>query len=141
METQSNPTEVAPVRPFTVQCGYATWYAITVIVEAQTVADACERAIEAANEQDGWRSIDDCGPTFIECLAEGDDIDLWAQETPTLDVPNAYAEHGEADQLRAAITDLFDWAATMGGWEAEAWRVAERLVGRATSAEADPPLR
>lgn len=138
MDTNPNST-AQPLRPFTVQCSFATWHAITVVVEARTVAEACEHAIGEANQRDGWRAIDDCGPTFIERLAEGEDIDLWAHATPILEVPNAYAEHGEADQLRAALTDLLDWAAKMGGWEADAWRVAERLVGCIPADAGDPP--
>ncbi|MBV9840646.1 MAG: hypothetical protein JOY99_03765 [Sphingomonadaceae bacterium] len=122
--------EAAPARPFTVQVGYPTWYAITLVVEARSIVEACERAVEEANGRDGWRSIDDCGPTFVERLAEGDDVDLWAQATSALPVPHAYSEHGEADRLHEALAGLLDWAATMGGWDAEAWRVAERAVRR-----------
>jgi hypothetical protein len=41
-----------------------------------------------------------------------------------------FAEDREAQGLRAALLGLLDWAATMGGWEAEAWRIAERIAGR-----------
>ena len=40
-------------RAWTVQVGYAAWYANTVTVEADTLDEALERAIEAANEGRG----------------------------------------------------------------------------------------
>ncbi len=48
-------------KQFTVQCGYPAYYANTVTVEAETLDDALEKAIETANINDGWRSIDHCG--------------------------------------------------------------------------------
>ncbi|MEQ8827570.1 MAG: hypothetical protein RIC82_07335, partial [Parvibaculum sp.] len=65
------------MKKWTVQCGFAAYYANTVTVEADTLAEALERAIVAANESDGWKPLDDCGPTFIDAAAEGDEADPW----------------------------------------------------------------
>ena len=47
-------------KQFTIQCGYPAYYANT----AETLDDALEKAIETANNDDGWRSIDHCGNTL-----------------------------------------------------------------------------
>ena len=57
-------------KQFTVQCGYPAYYANTVIVEAETLDDALEKAIETANNDDGWRSIDHCGNTHVDAVCE-----------------------------------------------------------------------
>lgn len=119
----------APLRPFTVQCGFAAYHANTVVVEAADARVACRLAIEVANQSDGWKAIDHCGPTFVDTIAEGEEVDPWAGLTSALPVPTDFAEP-DAPTLRAALVGLLDWAAMMGGWEAEAWRAAERAVGR-----------
>ena len=61
------------------------------------------RAIEAANIADGWKSIDHCGPTFVDALAPGDVENPWSAHAPTsvLPVPGPYLEGGE--ERRAAL--------------------------------------
>lgn len=84
---------------YTVQCGYAAYYAITLSVEdAATVDDACARAIEDANGLDGWRSIDHCGPTFVDAIAAGDVDSPWSPQTyaSILPVRAKYREGGVA---------------------------------------------
>ncbi len=137
----------AEPRFFTVQCGYASWHACTVVVAASTVAQACERAVEAANASSAWRPLDACGPTCVDAIAEGDDVDPWMPLGPPIAVPLAFAEHGNTQILHDALTGLLDWAAGMGGgqqgsvgeadgkltgegWDAEVWRVAEHAVRR-----------
>lgn len=129
MDRIDNSASSARSRPFTVQCGFAAYCANTVVVEAVDAGEACRLAIEAANQSDGWKSVDHCGPTFVEALAEGQDADPWTMTGSVLPVPAEFAEP-DGPVLRAAFLGLLDWAATMGGWEAEAWRVAERAVGR-----------
>lgn len=140
----------AEPRFFTVQCGYASWHACTVVVAAPTVAQACERAIEAANASAAWRPLDACGPTCVDVIAEGDDVDPWMPPGPPIAVPLAFAEHGDTQILQDAPMGLLDWAAKMGGgqqgsvgeadgkltgggWDAEVWRVAEHAVRRSAS--------
>ncbi len=83
---------------WTVQCGYPAYYANTVTVEAGSPEEACARAIEAANECDGWKSIDHCGSTFVDALAPGDVNSPWNSETYTsiLPVPAKHREGGDA---------------------------------------------
>ncbi len=40
------------MKKWTVQCGFAAYYANTVTVEADTLAEALERAIVAAHDSD-----------------------------------------------------------------------------------------
>ncbi len=81
-------------RPWTVQVGYAAWYANTVIVEADTFDDALDKAIEAANQDSaGWRSSDHCSDSFVDAFCEGAGCDPWGKGT--LPVPARFSEHGE----------------------------------------------
>jgi hypothetical protein len=86
--------------PFwTVQCGYAAYYANTVTVEADTLDDALDMAITAANEDASWKSLDHCGPTFIDAVAEGVDVDPWRDHVSVLPVPECFTERGAAVPL------------------------------------------
>ncbi len=81
-------------RPWTVQAGYAAWYANTVIVEADTFDDALDKAIEAANQDSaGWKVLDHCGDTFVQAASEGAGVDPWGEGS--LPVPARFSEHGE----------------------------------------------
>ena len=48
---------------YTVQCGYATYYANTGQVEADSLDAALQKAIERANDDPHWKALDHCGPT------------------------------------------------------------------------------
>ena len=81
-------------RPWTVQAGYAAWYANTVTVEADTLDEALEKAIEAANEDSsGWKVLDHCGDTFVQAASEGAGVDPWGEGS--LPMPSRFSEHGE----------------------------------------------
>ena len=81
-------------RAWTVQAGYAAWYANTVTVEADTLDEALEKAIEAANEDAaGWRVLDHCGDTFVQAVSQGVAVDPWGEGS--LPVPDRFSEHGE----------------------------------------------
>ena len=67
---------------YTVCCGYASHYRNTVTVEAGTLDEALEKAIEHAGGDPHWKSADYCGPTFVEALAEGMDADPWGACSP-----------------------------------------------------------
>jgi hypothetical protein len=129
-DTQGSGIEIPGPRPFTVQCVCAAWLSNTITVEAADIDDACRRAIEATNQDSAWRSTGACGPTFVDAVAEGADVDPWRVAASHLPVPPRFAEDREAQGLRTALLGLLDWAAAMGGWEAEAWRIAERAAGR-----------
>ncbi len=107
MADQLSPTALADslpapdraLQPWTVQCSYADHYTNTVVVEAKTPEEACERAIEAANGSDCWKSLDWCGPTFVDALAPGEDVDPWDRHGSRTPVPDAYTEAGEAPTI------------------------------------------
>ena len=56
---------------YTVQCTYAGYHTATVNVEGDTLKEALDSAILAANEMDSWDSIDHSGDTFVDAYVEG----------------------------------------------------------------------
>ena len=78
---------------FTVCCGYASHYHNTVTVEADTLDEALEKAIEQAGDDPHWKPTDDCGPTFVDALAEGEDAD--PRGDTALPVPDRFTQNGE----------------------------------------------
>lgn len=80
---------------YTVQCGYAAYYANTVEADAECLEAALDRAIEKANDDPHWRALDHCGPTFIDAVAEGADADPWSGLASALAVPDRFTEEGE----------------------------------------------
>ena len=80
---------------YTVQCGYAAYYANTVQVGAESLEAALDRAIEKANDDPHWRALDHCGPTFVDAVAEGADADPWSAFSPVLPIPDRFTEEGE----------------------------------------------
>ena len=79
---------------YTVCCGYASHYHNTVTVEADTLDEALEKAIEQAGDDPHWKSVDQASQTFVEALAEGMDADPWGDTA--LPVPDRFTEKGEA---------------------------------------------
>jgi hypothetical protein len=76
---------------FTVQCSFASYDAKTVVVEAETIEQALDRAIVVANGGDGWSSLDVCGDTFVDAVAEGDDVDPWTDFASSLTISPSMA--------------------------------------------------
>ena len=123
-------------RPFTVQCGYAGYFARTVTVEADSLDEALDKAIEAANRSDAWRSIDHCGRTFVDAVCEGADADPWATEA-SLPVPDRFTEQGEPP-----VVTFTDPARADGGIEVTRGRVLLRFGsddGTVTAQMREPP--
>ena len=84
------------MKRYTVQCGYAGYFANVVVVEAQTLEAALEKAVETANAAAGGRrSLDHCGPTFVQAAAEGAGADPWNGCESALPIPDRFAEGGE----------------------------------------------
>ena len=75
-------------------CGFAAYHANTVSVEAETLEEALEKAIEAANDDPNWKSLDHCGPTSRGRLLHGPDEDPWDGDK-SLPVPARFTEQGE----------------------------------------------
>jgi hypothetical protein len=85
---------------FTVQCAYAAYYSNTVTVEADTLAEALQKAIGEANQSSAWSSSDYSGSTFVDAVAEGEDVDLWNDErVRPLPVPSRFTEDGEGPHI------------------------------------------
>jgi hypothetical protein len=90
---------------YTVQCGYAAYWANTQIVEAESPEEACEKAIEAANGDPVWRSVDDVGDTFVDAIREGEG-DPW--DGPCA-VPERFSEralHAPTPGTPAVLVDV-----------------------------------
>ena len=81
-------------KQFTVQCGFAAYHANTVSVEADTLEEALEKAIQVANQDPNWKSQDHCGPTHVHACCMGRDEDPW-DDGKSLPVPARFAELGE----------------------------------------------
>ena len=81
-------------KPYTVQCGYTAHFANTVTVEAETLEEALEKAIETANADDAWRSTGRLSRTFVDAVCEGAGAD--PQDTDAAwPVPERFTERGE----------------------------------------------
>lgn len=90
---------------WTVQCGYAAYYANTVTVEAETLDDALDKAIVVVNEDTSWKSLDHCSPTFVDAVAEGADADPWRDHVSAIPVPELSTERGAAVPLITVIVE------------------------------------
>ena len=89
---------------WTVQCSFASYDAKTVVVEAETIEQALDRAIVAANEGDGWSSLDVCGDTFVDAVAQGNDVDPWKDFASSLPVPTRFTERGEPPLVTVTVS-------------------------------------
>ena len=90
---------------FTVCCGYASHYHNTVTVEADTLDEALEKAIEQAGDDPHWKSVDQASQTFVEALAEGMDADPWGDTA--IPVPDRFTGEpanatGSSERAKAA---------------------------------------
>ena len=123
-------------RHFTVQCSYSSHHANTVTVEADTLEEALEKALEAANEDpDGWRSTDHVSDTVIDAVCEGADCDPWGEGA--LPVPDRFTERGEPP-----VVTLTGPGRPGGAVEVSGGRVLVRIAteaGTVTSEVIDPP--
>ena len=83
------------------QCGYPAYYGNTVTVEADTLDQALEKAIEVANQDPNWKSVDHCGPTHVDAYCLGRDEDPWDRDK-SLPVPARFTERGESPLVTLA---------------------------------------
>ena len=120
---------------FTVQAAYAGYFANTVNIEADTLEEALEKAIEKANDDPGWKSVDHCGATFVDACCVGRDADPWDRDT-SLPVPARFTEKGEPPVV------TLTGPRPPGGVEVTGGTVRIRFVDRAatvTTEVSDPP--
>ena len=122
-------------KPFTVQCGFAAYHANTVSVEAETLEEALEKAIEVANDDPNWKSVDHCSSTFVDAFCIGRDEDPWDGDK-SLPVPARFTERGEPPVL------TLTGPRPPGGVEVTGGTVRIRFVDDAatiTTQVSDPP--
>ena len=81
---------------YTVQCGFADYMRNYATVEAATVDEACEKAIAAAGDDDGWKSLCHAGDTFVDAICIGEnENDVWSDDPDVrCEVPHEYTEAG-----------------------------------------------
>lgn len=117
---------------YTVQCLFAGWWSNEVTVEADSVDAACAKAIEEAGQDDGWRSLDDCGDTFVARICEGAHDALYSPEAEAAVLPVPY-EHSEratgdirnARELATILAALRFWRdSAEGGYTREQQEIA-----------------
>jgi hypothetical protein len=92
------------MKTFTVQCCFAAYDGNTVVVEAETLNEALEKAIAEANARSDWESLDVSAETFIDAVAEGDDVDLWSDDTRQLTIPARFTEKGEGPRVIVLVS-------------------------------------
>ena len=123
---------------YTVQCGFASYHANTVTVEADTIEQALEKAIEKANDDPGWKSLDDCGPTHVHACCEGEDADPWDRDK-SLPVPARFTENGEPPLVTLTGPRPPGGIGVTGGTVRIRF-VDEAGAGTVTTEVSDPPL-
>ena len=91
-------------RQYTVQTGYPAYYANIVAVEADSLEEALEKAIEAASEDSaGWRPLDHVGDTHVDAVCEGAAADPWGEGA--LPIPDRFTERGEPPLVTVWLDD------------------------------------
>ena len=122
-------------KPWTVQCSYMSHVANTVNVEANTLEQALEKAVETANEDPaGWRPTDHVTDTVVDAVCEGAHGDPWGDGG--LPVPDRFSEHGEPPVV------TLTGPVPPGAVEVSGGRVVVRIVGEAGTVASelrDPP--
>ncbi len=80
---------------YAIQCMAKTYVMTTVIVEADTLEDACKKGIYASDNECDWDNVDCYGPTFVDGIVKdpsGDPLsDLCDSQ---VDIPVHYSEDG-----------------------------------------------
>lgn len=79
---------------YTVQLGFADYYRNVLTVEAASVDDACEKAMQ--EDDDGWKSLCHAGDTFVDAVCEGEnEANLWPDDVEArIPVPHKHTEAG-----------------------------------------------
>ena len=84
-------------RTLSVQCCFATYMSNTVQIEVpdgEDIDTALNNAIETANFDDGWKSLDYAGPIFIVAACSGRSTDPGASPH-RIEVPHILTERSQ----------------------------------------------
>ena len=92
------------MKRWTVQCSFAAYDAKIVVVDADTLDEALEKAIAEANASDGWFALDVSGNTFVDAVAVGDDVDPWKEFESSLPVPARFTERGDPPRVIVTVS-------------------------------------
>ena len=79
-------------KPWTVRCGYTACFASTIVVEAETLEEALEKAVETADAD--RRPSGGCRRIFVDAICEGVHPDPGDPDA-AWPVPDRYSERGE----------------------------------------------
>ena len=85
-------------KSWTVQCGYTARFASTLIVEAETLEEALEKAIEAAKTDADRRPPGGCSRIFVDAVCEGVHADPGDPDA-AWPIPDRFTERGEPPVL------------------------------------------
>ena len=77
---------------YTVQCQYATYVCAIVSVDAHTLENACQAAIDMADADDLWKSSDYVGDSHVTSICERSNGSPWACDSSPIPVPEKYAK-------------------------------------------------
>lgn len=88
---------------YTVQCSFASYDIKTVVVDADTLNDALEKAISEADDGYDWESTDRVGDTFVDAVAQGD-VELWSGDAPLMTIPARFNETGEGPRIIVIVS-------------------------------------
>lgn len=91
------------MKTWTVQCGYAAYYANVVVVQAETLDQALEKAIAEATMDTSWEALDVGSPTFVDAAAEGADADPWRGACSAIPIPPRFTERGEPPVVTVVV--------------------------------------
>lgn len=81
------------MQTYTVQCGYFQGRGNTVVVQAESVEQACQLAIEEANNDSaGWDDYDSVFETYIDGVVEGEHASVWDQQAKALPIPPQFSD-------------------------------------------------
>ena len=77
---------------YTVECEHATYLYATVSVDADTLENACQAAIDMADAGELWKSLDYIGDAHVTAICESASGAPWICDNSPLPVPDRYSK-------------------------------------------------
>lgn len=113
---------------FTVEISYTLPVYYQATIEATSIEQACQMALDGDYCGEWKQDYDSSGPLHVSGAWLGEDC---AYEGEAVAVPELYREKSAAPSLLAALEELMGWHDHTGGWEGEAWKVARAAIAQA----------